>query len=42
MIYQSINKHEINKLVDVIVKFFGERGLELDFPRKNLTENAKP
>jgi hypothetical protein len=33
---------QIDRILDIIIKFFGERGLELDFPRKKLTEHAKP
>lgn len=36
---KDLNTHQINEIVDVIVKFFGEKGVFIEFPNKESLEN---
>lgn len=33
---KKINTQQLNDIADVIIKYFGEKGIYLDFPRKDL------
>ena len=38
---KDINTIQINEIVDVIAKFFSERGVYVEFPNKEMLEDAK-
>lgn len=36
---KKINTHQLNDIADVIIKYFNEKGVYLDFPRKDLEKH---
>jgi hypothetical protein len=38
----DLNTHQINDIIDVITKFFGEKGIYVEFPNKEALLNTQP